>query len=78
MRRLTITRAGIAWGAFAVFLLALLSTQFFRTPLTDTDRASLASQYSRLSDSRLREVAETADPEAQEVIKAELARRGAK
>jgi len=81
MRRLTITRAGIAWAAFAGFLLVLLATgQLFRTSLTDTERASLAAQYSNpaYSDVRLREIEETADPDTAALIKAELARRGAK
>lgn len=80
MRRLFITRAGIAWGAFAIFLLALFASQVFRAPLTATDRAALAAQYASpaFSDARLREIAETADPDAQALIKAELARRGAR
>ena len=81
MRRLTITRAGIGWGAFAVFLVVLLMTgQLFRTPLSDTERATLAARYSNpaYTDSRLREIADTADPDTQALLNAELARRGAK
>lgn len=81
MRRLTITRAGIAWAAFAAFLLMMMATgQLFRTPLTDADRATLAARYSSptYSDARLREIEETADPDTAALIKAELARRGAR
>lgn len=80
MKGRTVTRAGLAWGAFALFLLVLFASPFFRTPMTDAERASLAARYAdhAYSDARLRELAETADPDTEVVLKAELARRARK
>ncbi|MEO6215320.1 MAG: hypothetical protein ABIO86_04770 [Sphingomonas sp.] len=82
MARFSSARHGLLWPAVAIGMVCLFAASILlQTPMTDSERATWASRFAdrhAYSDARLREMVSASDPEMAAILKAELAKRGAR
>jgi len=82
MARFSSARHSLLWLTAAIGMLCMFAALvLLQSPMTDSERATWALRFAdrhAYSDARLREMESASDPEMAAILKAELARRGAR